>query len=423
MDNEAQVRLVFSGEVLEGFALEDVKRRFGEAFKLDDTGLAAMFSGARTVLKRALSRDEATRYVARLQALGARIHVEPLDAAPLPAREATPATAAALVAPILTLPLSDEEIVCPNCGERQSKRILCRTCATDMPRGIAAKLEDAERARAERLEEARARRGLRPSGAGSSRAEAAGDAPAMLAFGFEGRMARVPYFIACVLSWVGLLLVAIVAAVLVPLLPGVLTVAAALIGFVVVLVWSLRILVLRLHDINFSGWWAVLAFVPYLGAIPCLALLFVPGSPDENDHGGRPREGNALVAVVLAVVVAIALMAGWRTALSAAKKRLAAMETAEQADAQPASGPAPPEQVVSDHLHSAAAVNAFRNDYWSEPDHKAFAASEDGAWGWRSGQPSPQRAATRALAACEEHRKPYTRECELVNVDGAWAPR
>jgi hypothetical protein len=25
------------------------------------------------------------------------------------------------------------------------------------------------------------------------------------------------------------------------------------------------------------------------------------------------------------------------------------------------------------------------------------------------------------MAACEEHRKPYTKECELVNVNGLWA--
>ena len=56
MESDAQVRLVFAGEVLEGFQPDDVKRRFGEAFKLDETRLAALFSGSRTVLKRSLSR-------------------------------------------------------------------------------------------------------------------------------------------------------------------------------------------------------------------------------------------------------------------------------------------------------------------------------------------------------------------------------
>ena len=27
-----------------------------------------------------------------------------------------------------------------------------------------------------------------------------------------------------------------------------------------------------------------------------------------------------------------------------------------------------------------------------------------------------------ALTNCEAHRKPYTRECELVNVNGQWGP-
>jgi hypothetical protein len=148
-----------------------VKRRFGEAFKVQGERLAAMFSGERTVLKRALSREDAVRYVMQLQKMGVRVHVESLKSARLcrfvPVSTPSPATPAAAVLPaaaqaaIASAPAAaaEEEIVCPNCGTRQSKRVFCKECTTDMPRGIAAKKEDADRAREERLEEARLRRG------------------------------------------------------------------------------------------------------------------------------------------------------------------------------------------------------------------------------------------------------------------------
>ncbi len=70
MEGEAQVRLVFAGEVLDGFQPAEVKRRFGEAFKIEGVRLAAMFSGERTVLKRSLPAGEGARYVAKLATLG-----------------------------------------------------------------------------------------------------------------------------------------------------------------------------------------------------------------------------------------------------------------------------------------------------------------------------------------------------------------
>src|SRR5688572_25026658 len=117
-----------------------------------------MFSGQRTVLKREMARDDAERYVARLHKLGMRVRVEALDApavarpVPAAAAAAVSTTAAAPALSIAPLVPAEEEVECPNCGERQPKRfVLCRKCTTDIPRAIASRKEDAERARAERL--------------------------------------------------------------------------------------------------------------------------------------------------------------------------------------------------------------------------------------------------------------------------------
>lgn len=428
MQGEAQVRLVFAGEILEGFQLDEVKRRVGEAFKLDEARIAAMFSGARTVLKRSLSATEATRYVAQLGRLGARVHIEPLQAAPAlavaPAPAAAPPLAAA--APLPALAPLEEEITCPSCGERQSKRVLCRSCATDMPRGIAAKKEEAERARADRLDAARAGgRWAPPRSAGGEVASSATvDAPPLLGLSFEGRLGRISYLNAGVLAWMGIALIGIGAAVLLPMWRSVLMLVPLGLAFLLFFIWALRVTALRLHDFNRSGWWVLVLFIPYVGAIMSLALMVVPGSAEENDYGEKPRRGNVVVAVVVLVVSVIALLAIGRVAMSSydkysersARRAGQATETASAADT--AADPAAMQQAAQ-YLSSPAALDAF-SEYARAPTYKAFAASNSGAWGWRSGKTSAREAASSALAACEDNRKPYTSECRLVNVNGQW---
>src|SRR4051812_29048420 len=96
---DAQVQLVFFGEVLEGFRLDEVKRRVAQLLKLDEARVAQMFSGRRTVLKRAVAEAEAQRYASVLAQAGARIHIEPSGSA---SAAATAAPAAAASAPAVS---------------------------------------------------------------------------------------------------------------------------------------------------------------------------------------------------------------------------------------------------------------------------------------------------------------------------------
>lgn len=425
--SQAQVRLVFAGEVLEGFALDEVKRRFGELFKLDEARVAAAFAGGRTVLKRSMACAEADRYVVKLGLLGMRVRVEPLDELPplQPLSAATPAPAvgapAATPAVPSLLPL-EEEVVCPNCGERQPKRIvLCRACTTDIPRALAARQEDADRARAERQA---ARQGGREGGRyappkASTEAEpshAQVDAPPFLSLSFEGRLGRISYINAGAVAWAGVAVIGIVAAVLLPLTRSLLAFIPLGLMLLVFLIWSLRVMALRLHDFNRSGWWVLLTAIPYLGAIASLALLFVPGTPEENDYGEQPRQGNTLLAIIVIVVGTLGLIIGGSVAMSSYKqyaRRAAQAESRSQDD--PAAA-----QRAAQFLHSPTALEAYRTQYLSAPGSKAFASGGGSAWGASTGRPSMRDAATLALAACEERRAPYTSPCRLVNLDGAW---
>ena len=405
------VQLVFFGEVVEGHAPDDVKRTLGQLFKLDDARVAQMFSGARVVINRAVATADAPEHVARFARLGARLHIEAAaaTAAPLPPLSASPAPSPApqLAAAVMAAPPAaiEEEIVCPNCGERQSKRLLCRACATNMPMGIAAKLEAEQHKRAE----AQAARPDRRGGTASSRPRAASNAPGtgLLGVGFDGRVGRLAYATA------GALLMAAMFALAAFLVrqPGFGRLAVFLVGLLVILFVSVRLTVLRCHDCNRSGWWSLLVAVPYLGTVASLLLSFMPGTAQANDHGEPPAAGSWPVLLGSLAVLAVTLVMSY-SALSSAMLAGGTMAEAEVPGAPADAGPL--------SLLAPAARSAFVGEYMSGPGHKAFAISPGGAWGWKSGAESADAAVQAALATCTANRQSYTPECAPVHVDGEW---
>ncbi|QEW07389.1 DUF805 domain-containing protein [Nitrincola iocasae] len=52
---------------------------------------------------------------------------------------------------------------------------------------------------------------------------------------------------------------------------------------------SLSVTVRRLHDIDKSGWWLLIAFVPLLGLIVLLVFLFMGSQSDDNRFGANPK--------------------------------------------------------------------------------------------------------------------------------------
>lgn len=72
-----QVELVFSGEVLPGFEMAQVKTSLAGLLKLDNSKAEALFSGQRVVLKKDLPAAEADRYLQHLAKLGARVQAVP----------------------------------------------------------------------------------------------------------------------------------------------------------------------------------------------------------------------------------------------------------------------------------------------------------------------------------------------------------
>ena len=58
---------------------------------------------------------------------------------------------------------------------------------------------------------------------------------------------------------------------------------------IIPVVWAaLAIAVKRLHDLNRSGFWSVLCFLPYLGGLFLLLLGFPRGTQGQNEYGQAP---------------------------------------------------------------------------------------------------------------------------------------
>lgn len=450
-DASSTLQLVFAGEILEGFSLTEVKLRLAQALKLDDARLRSLFSGQRVVIKRGVDAAAADRWVAQFRAMGARLHIvtapqapsapppAPPPAAPAPLSLVPQAPnprdphAAPVPAPIAAnTPMPTEEITCPSCGDRQPKRILCRSCACDMPRGIAAREEEAAAERARRNEESMARRGVRrqesrrSSSTPSSRFAAPradvrvdeDDAP-LLGLSFDGRVGRLRY----IFSSFALTVIMLWSCLFVLTKPGGASVSLMVIAFVIVLVLGFRVSVLRLHDMDRSGWWALLLLIPAVNGLTNLALMFVSGTDGDNDHGAPPSPDSWLrvVGSLLALVVtlgAIDKMAGPELGNRWHQQGQTADDEDDSTDAGESS--LPPDGMLRGRLQSDAAVAEFHH-YIDASPHRAFAVSGAGAWGWHAGATSTERAVEMAISDCDSRREAYTAECYIAHVDDRWA--
>ena len=431
-------RLVFHGQVLDGFDAATVKQRLGEQLKLDAARLDHLFSGQRVVIKREIEREQGLRHVQQFARLGARLLIEDLASAvasgpapapipapapppppaPLPATTEQPAnpTVAALLSKadgLSLVPMAGEmagggtaaeaTITCPTCGEVQPQAVFCRSCVTNMPMGIAARAET--QAAAKPPAEAPARTAARAS----TRARTAPEEPEagapsarLLGMGFKGRLARAPYVAASVVSvLVGSLIVLWALH-----KPGMGRLTLVGVVWLALLLYGLRLSVLRCHDCNRSGWWSLLLAVPVVGWLATLALALMRGTEGNNRFGEPPDEGNQRLYTIVSTCAALALALVVRPALSDLDTEPTASAFGRQA--------APAAAATFD----SEAARVYATEYTMAPNHKAFAVSGK-AYGWRTGMATAQEAAEQALANCEEHRAAHTEACELISVDGS----
>ena len=102
--------------------------------------------------------------------------------------------------------------------------------------------------------------------------------------GFSGRARRKEYW-----TFVLFNVIFSIVALILDYLVGTVVLFLALYALAV-LIPGIAVLVRRLHDVGKSGWWYFISFVPIIGGIWLLVLLFTDSSPGENQYGPNPKE-------------------------------------------------------------------------------------------------------------------------------------
>ncbi len=102
-------------------------------------------------------------------------------------------------------------------------------------------------------------------------------------FRFDGRIGRLQYFGYGIIWALVIFLVTVLAGGSRGALG--LYIVLMLVFFVGTVSYGVR----RLHDLGRTGWWYLLAFVPYANVVLGVVLLLVPGSQGPNAYGARVR--------------------------------------------------------------------------------------------------------------------------------------
>ena len=91
---------------------------------------------------------------------------------------------------------------------------------------------------------------------------------------------------------------------------GALEVAGFILFFIALIAFMIFVVcygVRRLNDMNYSGWFLLLAFVPVVNMIFTIALLLLPGTDGQNDYGPPPPV-NGPGAILTAFILPVAML-------------------------------------------------------------------------------------------------------------------
>jgi uncharacterized membrane protein YhaH (DUF805 family) len=289
---DSSYQLIFSGRVLTGFDAQAVRAQLGQRLKLDEARLARLFSGAPVVIKRGLDGEQAQRWVTQFAALGAGLAMQasPDTVPALPPAPPAPAAEPAEAAALALVPLAAPAVVpdTPSVDDDRDK------AQTDRAPAVDAAMAPSRRS------------GHAPSGPAplNFRTWASEDEPSLFGTSFEGRMGRLRANTCG--TW---LLNGLVAVALLGVVAGKFWLLLFLPAAVAVIFWSVRLSVLRLHDLNLSGWFTLISLIPVLGTILGLVLMVWPGSTEDNQFGEVPQAGS-VAGLIVASAVLLGLVSG-----------------------------------------------------------------------------------------------------------------
>ncbi|MDH4560909.1 DUF805 domain-containing protein [Pseudomonas sp. BN411] len=300
---EARYKIVFDGQPMPGVALETVKENLARLFKSDADKIESLFGGRSVALKRDLVEAEADKYLAALQRAGAKVRKEQDTVAGLSLVTTEDHPAPATVATEAASPAT-ENMSCPKCGHEQPKAAECQACGIIVDKYLARQVQLAQEAP---HVSASNDGGSATSPYAPPQAQVGEQLPEfgeLKVFGTSGRIGRVRYLgwsMALMLAFLPIGGVILGSYALSDALAGLLTIAACL-ALVVV---SVCIGVQRLHDMGWSGWLWLLNFVPVVGSVFALLMLFMPGTDGPNRYGPPPPPNSRSVKVLAWLILLV----------------------------------------------------------------------------------------------------------------------
>ena len=108
--------------------------------------------------------------------------------------------------------------------------------------------------------------------------------------GFSGRARRKEYWMFALFNIIISIVLAMVDGMLGLKVGG--EQGAGLLGLIyslAILLPSIAVDVRRLHDTGRSGWWMLIAFVPFIGFIVLLVFFVLDSQPGSNEYGPNPK--------------------------------------------------------------------------------------------------------------------------------------
>lgn len=123
-------------------------------------------------------------------------------------------------------------------------------------------------------------------------------------FSFSQRIGRIRY-----LAYIGVAYLAMVPVLLLSQVLGDLAVIPVLLASLAYLVFGISLGIRRLHDLDKSGWWLLLSFIPVINFFMAVYLVFFPGSVGSNRYGLKTKP-NTWVTWVLGLILPALFLLG-----------------------------------------------------------------------------------------------------------------
>ena len=252
--------LIFNGNILPGFDENEVKEKVAKILNIPVSQREAFFSGRSITLKENLSLDAALKLKSQLENLGLMISM--------------------LSSTMVEMYRSLEQVQTEKAEQRRVETEEVEASHSNS-KDIYDDEEFDELGEEYRKEKQSAK---------------------IWGWDLHGRLGRLSYFNGQIFWFVGFVLLAFF------LLAGDSYKTVMVQTSLLSLLYSLctfRLAILRFHDLNLSGWYCILLFIPILRFFTYLYLLFGPGTDRANDYGEEPDQGSLIGLVLLVGLIAL----------------------------------------------------------------------------------------------------------------------